>query len=162
MKRLRKDDLERWADLTDRVLVVAREIQFRGYKDPRALPLTASEGMVMRYMQEHPVATPNQVAAAVGLQRSNLSTLLRGLEAKGLIERTISERDRRGVTVRLTERGRWNYLVVRGEWATAVAKAVANDTRGLDEVLVLLRQIADGLVAMRPAKPGRDMSRAEA
>jgi len=162
MKRLRKNDLERWAELADRVLVIAREIQFRGYKDGRALPLTASEGMVMRYMQEHPIATPNQVAAAVGLQRSNLSTLLRGLEAKGLIERTMSEGDRRGVTVRLTERGRRNYLVVRGEWAAAVARAVENDTCGLDGALVVLRHIADGLLAMRPAKPARDMSRAEA
>jgi DNA-binding MarR family transcriptional regulator len=161
MKRPRKDDLERWAELADRALIIAREIQLRGYRDARALALTASEGMVMRYMQEHPIAAPNQVAAAVGLQRTNLSTLLRDLEAKGLIERSVSEGDRRGVTVRLTERGRRNYLVVRGEWAATVARAVENDTRGLDGALVLLRQITDGLIATRPARPGRDMSRAE-
>ena len=119
-----KDDVERWAELADRVLTIAREIQFRGYKDARAVPLTATEGMVMRYMQDHPITAPNQIAAAVGLQRSNLSTLMRGLERKGLIERTMSEGDRRGVTVRLTEAGRRNYLVVRREWAAAVAKAI--------------------------------------
>src|SRR5262245_8652116 len=94
---------ERWAELADLVLIIAREIQFRGYSDERAVPLTASEGMVMRYLQANPVAPPNQVAASVGLQRSNLSTLLRGLEAKGLVERHTSPEDRRGVTVRLTE-----------------------------------------------------------
>ena len=161
MKRLRKDDVDRWGELADRVLVIAREIQFRGYEDARAQPLTASEGMVMRYMQEHPRAAPNQVAAAVGLQRSNLSTLLRALEAKGLIERTTSQRDRRSVAIQLTERGRRNYLVARGEWAAAVSRAAENDARGLDTALVLLRQIADRLIAMRPAKPGRDMRRAE-
>jgi DNA-binding MarR family transcriptional regulator len=157
-----KDDPERWAELADRVLVIAREIQFRGYDDPRAVPLTATEGMVMRYLQSHPIAAPSQIAAAVGLQRSNLSTLMRGLEQKGLIARTVAHGDRRGVTVRLTPAGRRNYSVVRREWAAAVATAAENDTRRLDGALRLLEDIADGLIAMRPAKPGRDMSRAEA
>jgi DNA-binding MarR family transcriptional regulator len=157
-----KDGVERWAELADHVLIIAREIQFRGYQDPRAVPLTATEGMVMRYIQNHPITAPNQIAVAVGLQRSNLSTLMRDLERKGLIERTMSEGDRRGVTVRLTEAGRRNYLVVRREWAAAVAKAVENDARGLDGALGLLKDIAAGLIAMRPEKPGRDMSRAEA
>jgi DNA-binding MarR family transcriptional regulator len=161
-KKPAKDDVERWAELADCVLIIAREIQFRGYKDPRAVPLTATEGMVMRYIQNHPITAPNQIAAAIGLQRSNLSTLMRDLERKGLIERTMSEGDRRGVTVRLTEAGRRNYLVVRREWAAAVAKAVENNARGLDGALGLLKDIAAGLIAMRPEKPGRDMSRAEA
>lgn len=157
-----KGDAERWAELADCVLVIAREIQFRGYKDPRAVSLTATEGMVMRYMQDHPIAAPKQIAAAVGLQRSNLSTLMAGLERRGLIERTMSEGDRRGVTVRLTEAGRRNYMIVRREWAAAVANAVENDTRGLKGTLGLLKDIAAGLIAMRPETPGRDMSRAEA
>src|SRR6266545_1242969 len=156
-----KGDDERWAELADCVLVIAREIQFRGYKDPRAVSLAATEGMVMRYMQDHPIAAPKQIAAAVGLQRSNLSTLMAGLERRGLIERTMSEGDRRGVTVRLTEAGRRNYMIVRREWAAAVAKAVENDTRGLQGTLGLLEDIAAGLIAMRPEAPGRDMSRAE-
>jgi hypothetical protein len=55
-----KNDVERWAELGDHVLVIAREIQFRGYKNARAVPLTATEGMVMRCMQNHPIAAPNQ------------------------------------------------------------------------------------------------------
>ena len=157
-----KDDVERWAELADHVLIIAREIQFRGYQDPRVVPLTATEGMVMRYIQDNPISAPKQIAAAVGLQRSNLSTLMRDLERKGLIERTMSEGDRRGVTVRLAEAGRRNYLVVRREWAAAVAKAVEDDTRGLDGALGLLRDIAAGLIAMRAQTPGRDMSRAGA
>ena len=37
-----------------------------------------------------------------------------------------------------------------------------NDARGLDGALGLLKDIAAGLIAMRPGKPGREMSRAEA
>jgi DNA-binding MarR family transcriptional regulator len=161
MKRPVKDDLEQWAELADRVLVIAREIQFRGYEEAGAVPLTASEGMVMRYMQDHRLSAPNQIAAAVGLQRSNLSTLLRGLEGKGLIERRVSADDRRGVAVRLTEQGTRNYLLARREWASAVARAAANDARGLNTALRLLEAIKAGLVASRPQKPGRDMERAD-
>src|SRR5437868_4026279 len=135
VKRPTRDDLDRWAELADRVLVIAREIQFRGYEDTPVVPLTATEGMVMRYMQDHPLAAPNQIAAAVGLQRSNLSTLLRGLERHGLIERSVSESDRRGVTVRLTERGCRNCLAARRAWATAIAAAAGNDARGLNGAL---------------------------
>jgi DNA-binding MarR family transcriptional regulator len=156
----RTKDLERWARLADLVLIIAREIQFRGYSDKRAVPLTASEGMVMRYLQTHPVAQPNQIALATGLQRSNLSTLLRGLEHKDLLERLISADDRRSVTVRLTERGAANYALVRREWAAAVCKA-ANDASNLDAALGVLGEIEAGLIEMRPRRPGRNMDRAE-
>ena len=77
------------------MLIISREIQFRGYTDERAVPLSPSEGMVMRYLQNEPDATPSCIA----------STILRGLENKGLIERRAHPGDGRGVTVHLTERG---------------------------------------------------------
>jgi len=157
----RESDAERWARLADLVLIIAREIQFRGYSDARAVPLTATEGMVMRYLQSAAEAAPNQIASAVGLQRSNLSTLLRALESKGLIERRTDPDDRRGVMVRLTERGARNYVHARREWAAAVSKAAAGDTRDLDAALTLLAEIEAGLVAMRPREPGRNMGQAD-
>ena len=160
MKKAAKE-IERWARFADLVLVIAREIQFRGYSDERAVPLTASEGMVMRYLQSHPVAPPNQIASATGIQRTNLSTLLRGLERNGLVTRRTSPDDRRGVTVHLTERGSNNYALVRREWATAASMAAENDTGNLDETLRLLGKIQTGLVKMRPRRAGRNMSLAE-
>jgi DNA-binding MarR family transcriptional regulator len=140
---------ERWADLADLALIIAREIQFRGYTDERAVSLSPSEGMVMRYLLGEPAAPPSRIAAATGLQRTNLSTTLRGLEAKGLVERRISEDDRRGVTVHVTDRGRANYDLVRQEWATAVASAAGHDTGDLDATLALLGAVQTGLVAAR-------------
>ena len=156
----RMKDAERWARLADLALIIAREIQFRGYSDARAVVLTASEGMVMRFLQDNPVTAPNEIAAAIGLQRSNLSTLLRGLESKGLIERRASPDDRRGVMVRLTERGAKNYVRVRREWGDAVSQAAAHDTRNLDAALRLLGEIEVGLIKMRPGQPGRNMAHA--
>ena len=140
----------RWAELADRILIVAREIQFHGYQDPEAVPLTQSEGMVMRYLQEHPGSPPSKIAAATGLQRTNLSTVLRGLEGKGLAERRSSTDDRRGATIHPTERGKRNYAVVRQEWADAVSDAAGHDTSSLDAALTLLRDIQTGLIAARP------------
>jgi len=38
--------------------------------DPRAIPLSQSEGMVMRHLQADPAPPPGCVAAATGLQRT--------------------------------------------------------------------------------------------
>jgi DNA-binding MarR family transcriptional regulator len=145
----------RWADLGDLALIIAREIQYRGYRDPEAVPLTQSEGVVMRYLQDHPGTPPSRLADATGLQRANISAVLRGLERKGLTERHASPDDLRRATIHPTERGRRNYALVRQEWAAVVSAAAGHDTAGLDEALVLLRTIATHLAASRPSDPGR-------
>jgi len=139
-----------WAELADLVLIIAREIQFRGYSDERAVPLSQSEGMVMRYLLSVPSAPPSQIAVATGLQRTNLSTVLRGLEAKDLIDRQANPEDGRGVTVRATEQGKRNYALVRGEWATAVSAAAGAAAPGLAAALSLLRAVESGLTSTRP------------
>jgi DNA-binding MarR family transcriptional regulator len=151
----RHEDDPRWAELADLALIIAREIQFLGYRDPRAVPLTQSEGTVMRYLHDHDGAPPGRIAAATGLQRTNLSTVLRGLERKGLVERRTSPDDRRGATIHTTDQGRGNYALVRREWAAAVSHAADHDTDSLDTALTLLRDIRTGLIATRPDTPGR-------
>jgi DNA-binding MarR family transcriptional regulator len=141
---------QRWADLADLVLIISREIQFRGYTDERAVRLSPSEGMVMRYLQHDPAAAPSRIAAATGIQRTNLSTTLRGLEHKGLIERRAGSSDGRGVTVHPTERGRSNYALVRRQWADAVSAAAGHDAGHLDAALTLLTAVEKGLTEDRP------------
>jgi DNA-binding MarR family transcriptional regulator len=154
-RTLRSADEQRWADLADLALIISREIQYRGYTDARAISLTQSEGMVMRHLLHRDPTAPSQIAAATGLQRTNLSTTLRGLEHKGLIQRQANPSDGRGVTVSPTERGRSNYALVRHEWATAVAAAVGHDTTHLDAALSLLTAVKDGLINTRPRTPSR-------
>ncbi|MFI9583760.1 MarR family winged helix-turn-helix transcriptional regulator [Streptomyces sp. NPDC052236] len=144
------DHERRWAELADLVLIISREVQFRGYADERAVPLSPSEGMVMRYLQREPAAPPSRIADATGLQRTNLSTVLGGLERKGLVERRADPGDARGVTVHTTELGRTNYALVRREWATAVSEAANHDTEHLDDALTLLTAVEAGLARMRP------------
>jgi DNA-binding MarR family transcriptional regulator len=148
-------DEQRWADVADLILIISREIQYRGYSDEQALSLTQSEGMVMRYLLQGDPAAPSQIAAETGLQRTNISTVLRGLERKGLVQRQANPSDGRGVTVSPTEHGRRNYALVRHEWATAVAAAAGRDTTHLDAALALLTAVKDGLFKSRPRTPSR-------
>ncbi|MFI7503221.1 MarR family winged helix-turn-helix transcriptional regulator [Streptomyces sp. NPDC049687] len=141
---------QRWAELADLVLIISREIQFRRYTDERAVHLSQSEGMVMRYLKRDPAAPPSRIAAATGLQRTNLSTVLRGLEDKGFIERRAHSGDGRGVTVHSTERGRSNTVLVRKEWAATVSAAADHDTRHLDAALSVLAAVEAGLTRGRP------------
>ncbi|MFD3500546.1 MarR family winged helix-turn-helix transcriptional regulator [Streptomyces sp. NPDC058676] len=143
-------DEQRWAELADLVLIISREVQFRGYADERAVPLSPSEGMVMRHLQHDHAAPPSRIATATGLQRTNLSTVLRGLEQKGLIERRADPGDGRGVTVHTTDHGRANYALVRREWANAVSAAADHDATHLDAALALLTAVESGLAGSRP------------
>jgi DNA-binding MarR family transcriptional regulator len=148
-------DDSRWAELADLALVIAREIQFHGYQDPEAVPLTQTEGAVMRYLNEHDGAAPSVIAAATGLQRTNLATVLTGLQRKGLVERRQCPQDGRAASIHTTEHGRANYALVRREWAESVSAAAGQHSPDLDATLALLREIRNGLVETRPATPGR-------
>jgi DNA-binding MarR family transcriptional regulator len=139
---------EQWADFADHVLEIAREIQFRGYTSPEAVSLTPSEGTVMRYLFPQPGALPSQVAFATGLQRSNLSAVLRGLEEKGLIERVADPEDGRWVRIHPTAKAVRNYALVRREWGSAVATAAEGDP-AVEATLPLLAKVRAGLARLR-------------
>jgi DNA-binding MarR family transcriptional regulator len=139
---------EQWEDFADHVLEIAREIQVRRYASPEAVSLTPSEGTVMRSLFRHPGALPSEVAFETGLQRSNLSAVLRGLEEKALIKRVSDPEDGRWVRIHPTQRAIRNYELVRREWAAAVAKAAANDP-AVETALPLLAKVRAGLVRSR-------------
>jgi len=152
-KKPARSRLDQWADFADLVLEIAREIQFRGYASPEAVQLVPSEGTVMRYLLKHPGALPSQVALATGLQRTNLSTVLRGLEEKKLIERIPSPDDGRSVRIYPTPRVLRNYSIVRQEWASWVASA-SDDDPAVENALPLLQKVHEGLVQLRQQSAG--------
>jgi DNA-binding MarR family transcriptional regulator len=139
---------DQWEEFADHVLEIAREIQFQGYLSPEAVSLTPSEGTVMRYLFPHPGALPSEVASATGLQRSNLSAVLRGLEEKGLIARVGDAADGRWVRIHPTAAAVRNYALVRREWASAVSTAAAGDP-AVETALPLLAKVRAGLVRLR-------------
>jgi DNA-binding MarR family transcriptional regulator len=147
-RKARRATDEQWAEFADHVLEIAREIQFRGYSNPEAVSLTPSEGTVMRFLFPNPGALPSQVAFATGLQRSNLSAVLRGLEEKGLIERVADPEDGRWVRIHPTPKAIRNYALVQREWGSAVAAAADHDPT-VEAALPLLANVRAGLVRRR-------------
>jgi DNA-binding MarR family transcriptional regulator len=143
-----------WAEFADHVLEIAREIQFRGYASPEAVSLTPSEGTVMRYLFPHPGALSSEVAEATDLQRSNMSAVLRGLEAKGLIERVADPEDGRWVRIHPTARAIRNYELVRREWASIVATAADGDPE-VETALPMLAKVRAGLTRQRQGDSSR-------
>lgn len=149
-------DDERWADLADLLLTVAREIQQRGHSIPGVVAISPSESNVMRFIDRAPGATASQVASGSGLQRSNLSTILRALEEKGLVERRDNAEDGRGVTLFPTALAVKNLALLRREWASQLRAALpsgdpADTNSALTDTVTLLRAIEEGLIGSRPS-----------
>lgn len=137
----------RLADLADAVLNVSREIRARG--DGDAVALTITEGNVMRFVDRHPGATPGELAEGTGLQRSNLSTTLRALEEKGLVERQHDSSDGRTIRVTPTDRAAENLRALRDNWTALLGEALDGRSAGVDDALALLIRLEEGLVRSR-------------
>ncbi len=85
------------------------------------------QGRLMRRLLVCDGASPKELAQDMDIRPASLSELLAKLEAKGLVERTPNEADRRGVYLRLTPAGR--------KQAEALEKAKAAYARQLFTVL---------------------------
>jgi DNA-binding MarR family transcriptional regulator len=137
---------ERMADLADLILALARTITTESLLDEQVVELTATEINVMRFVDRHPGTSPTEVAAATGLQRSNLSRALRTLEAKGLVKRSTGRGDARQAQLNPTRRAEANLRRLRANWSRLLGNAGA-DPRNLDSTLRMLAELEAGLAA---------------
>ncbi len=67
--------------------------------------LSQAEAVVLLYLWGNPASTINDVHHAFLHRRSTLTSVLDRLEAKRILERTVSKGDRRNLTLKLTKRG---------------------------------------------------------
>ncbi|KRE25526.1 hypothetical protein ASG82_18420 [Mycobacterium sp. Soil538] len=138
---------EQLADLADVVMAVARAIRSRAAIDADIVELSATEIVVLRYLDHHPDVGPSAVADATGLQRSNMSRALRNLEAKGLVRRSPDPVDSRQAVLRSTELAAENLSRLRGIWAQLVGDALktSGEQHDVAAALSLLRALERGL-----------------
>ena len=145
-RRPRGDQL---ADLADLVMTVARAVKAHVADDPSVFELSVTEVTVLRSLDHHPDVSPSTVAAATGLQRSNLSRALRELESKGLVRRSVDPADSRGVVVRSTELAAENLTTLRGIWARLLGDALeaSGEQHDIASAVALMRALERGLYA---------------
>lgn len=142
----------RLADLADLVLAVARVIATDVHLDEETVVLTPIEITVMRYIDRHHGTSPTAVAVATGLQRSNVSRVLRDLEAKGLVARTADESDGRQARLDPTARAVSNLQRLRANWSRLLT-SVDLDRRNLDATLTMLAELEAGLAPPTRERP---------
>lgn len=142
-------DDESLADLADGVLALAREIEAQHPRDG-FVAVAANERLVLRELDRGGETAPSALAERLGLQRSNLSTALRGLEAKGLIVRGHDASDGRGVLVRSTPLAAQNLALLRARW-TETLRPVLADGVDVAGAVDLVSALSDALIARRIA-----------
>lgn len=143
---------DRIADLADVVLNLSREIRSQD-TEKDAIPLTVTEGNVMRFIDRHPGATPTELAHGTGLQRTNMSAALRALETKGLVERIQDPGDGRTVRVMPTERAAENLTALRANWSALLGDVLEDTTdEQIQSAVSLLTELEDGLVRARRSR----------
>lgn len=89
-----------------------------------AYGLSVGEAPVLERLASKGPSSPSDLAADLGFTRSRMSRILDSLQAKGFVERTADERDRRRVVVRATERGRDHSVRKRSEGVSELASTL--------------------------------------
>ena len=99
-------------------------------------PLPHSEYEVVRAVGEMPGATVSDVARALSMQSSNVSTAVRRLVDRGLLTRECDPNDRRSTRLWLTPLAEKHRGLINGVWRRGVDGCLADMTP--DEVATLV------------------------
>lgn len=85
--------------------------------------LTSGQPKVLDYLRGHDGAMQKEIAAACCLEPATITSVLLGMERKGLIRRQPQNGDRRSLSVHLTERGKTLAERVAAEFEAIEAQA---------------------------------------
>lgn len=141
------------AELADLVLNLGRLIRLRTPAGPEVVALTPTERQVMRVVDLFPGSSPTQIAERARLQRTNVSTALRGLEGKGMVVR--SSAGGRGVSVAPTDLATSNLRVLRAAWSDQLSGVLPDELEAIRDCNQLLRRLELGLTAGEGGHPDR-------
>lgn len=147
MSRAPKIRSEQVAEFADLVLDLAHKLDIKNPDLRGVVPLTGTEISVIREVHRTPRATPSQIAEAAGLQRSNVSTAVRTLEAKGLVVREQSPSNARSVVLVPTERASEDVARIHAWWDERLAGVDQDALRAVLAGLDALGVVAAGLRA---------------
>ena len=148
-------DAAAYTELAELIIDIAREIQVRAAQTTPVVPLTQTHAQVMRYVHRHPGCSASDIADGGGLQRANVSTVLRELRGRGYVTSYRDEDDGRAIRIHATDRADENIARLRASWASLVADAWRRGAGGPGPVP---SDVADALILIRA---GLDAGRAD-
>ncbi len=111
-----------WSDLADVLHGLARELDVPA--GDNIVQLTQAEISVIRRIHDSPGIAPSAVAHLSRMKPSNLSAVLRSLQAKAMVDKVVDGHDARTVHLHLTATGRESVDAVRAHWAQRLAAAL--------------------------------------
>lgn len=85
--------------------------------------MTSGQPKVLDYLEDHDGASQREIAAHCYIEPASLTSVLNGMETKGLIERRRMNGDRRSYHIYLTETGRGQQNRVREAFRKVEADA---------------------------------------
>src|SRR5215470_16657850 len=107
--------------------------------------ISPAQFSVLTVIERNPGLTQSQVAAALGIKRTNFVGLLDELERRGLAERRQAARDKRSYALYLTADGAVLMRKLRPVLKAHETRMVARiGEAGRDRLVELLRDIVDG------------------
>ncbi|MFT4211178.1 MAG: MarR family transcriptional regulator [Microbacterium sp.] len=150
--------------LADLLVDIAREIRIGASHSAPVVPLTQTQGQVMRYIHNHPGCSPSAIADGSGLQRANVSAALRDLRGRGYITSVRDDADGRAVRIHATPLSEEVISRLRRSWADVLERAweLTPELDGdLESMLRSLARLHAGLDAERASNTFRIPSPAE-
>lgn len=126
------------AELADVILDLAHKLDIRNPQLRDVVPLTGTEIAVIREVHRNPHSTPTQIAEATGLQRSNVSTAVRTLEAGGLVTRAQMPDNARSIALAPTTLAAESVERINQYWSEKLATA---PTEALAQAVATLRAL---------------------
>ena len=150
---------ERFAQLADLVIDIAREIRIRGSAGGRrSAPLTQTQSHVMRHVHNNPGCTSSGIADATGLRRANVSATLGELRDLGFVRSRPDEYDGRSIRIEPTKKAVDMIDRLRHSWGDLLAESWGDEgVRGqasLDRVIARLESVMEELAESRATKRG--------
>lgn len=111
------------------------------YKDMGEIGIRPGEMTMLFVLSENPGVRQGVLAKALRIKRAHMTKMVHGMEAEGLITRTVPEDDKRSVELWLTDAGRARVDAVRPAFAAHEARP-AGDLKGgeAEELKRLLRR----------------------
>lgn len=144
--------------LADAIARLRRAMRRAARADDPGNELSVAQLELLSCLQENPGSRPSRVARLLRLAPNSVTTLVNGLQARGLVTRSSGGDDRRAVSLTLTEEGqhavaRWrttNTAIVRrafGELAPRSRELLAAALPALGELVQAVDARADAPVS---------------
>ncbi|MFP5068649.1 MarR family winged helix-turn-helix transcriptional regulator [Pseudonocardia nantongensis] len=142
-----------WPELASAVHELSRVLRSVGERGAGLDAITGSEVEVLRCVSARPGSTVSAVSRALGLQPSNVSTTVRSLIGRDLLERRSDPADGRRALLHPTARARRHRTLLDAAWSQGVERALTElpggDAEALRAAVPALARLAGALEGRR-------------